>query len=843
MKSILSFLKPLFRFSFTHPYIVLALTFSLAFWAGSYAIKLKVDTDIASLLPESYNSVKAIERLKETVGGETAMNVAIKSKSFEANKAFSEAIIEKALKLYDNRTKDFFFERVDYKRDTRVLEENALYLATPEELGKVKDYLVEQLEEAKLDANPFYFDLEEDDEDEVSNTTSKSKVDDFEESYASLVPREYPINADSTVMMLQFYPTGSKSDIHFLKDMFATVDSLITSMQPTTFHPTMEVRFGGRLKRHVSELESIMNDVFSSFSTGISSVLFLVMIYFFFKKYSNYKKGAKHDQTHSFWEHLIRIPIPLLVIGLPLLLSLIYTFGIAFVMYTKLNTMTSVLFVILFGMGIDYGIHFYARYLELRSAGYSVIQALEDTYDNTGVAIATSALTTAAAMYVLVYADFRGFSEFGFISGTGIILALTCMIFVLPAILVVLEKWSWILINQNLPEEENKVKLHKFPFSRSIVVTAILLTFLSLYESENIGFEYDFGKLEPEFPGYIAYRNFIGDGFETTLRNPAYILADSREEVVEITEVLKERMKADTLSPTIKKVEALPERFPVTDEEKKEKLASIAEIRELLKDPFLINNKSDAIVKLNKAAHTTQPLSLDSLPQFIRSKFVTKTGEIGNFVIVYPNVGLSDGRNSIAFKDDVGTVTIENGKEFYAASTSIVAADMLDLMITESPYMITATFIIIFILMLLAFRSLRWTIIALLPLVIGLIWMFGLMVLFDIPLNFYNLIVLPAILGIGEDNGVHLSARYIEEGKTSMWNVLSSTGQHITIGSATTMLGYMGLLFTHHPGLYSLGLVAIMGVGMTLFTALTLLPALIQYLEDKDWIHFERKGM
>jgi predicted RND superfamily exporter protein len=90
---------------------------------------------------------------------------------------------------------------------------------------------------------------------------------------------------------------------------------------------------------------------------------------------------------------------------------------------------------------------------------------------------------------------------------------------------------------------------------------------------------------------------------------------------------------------------------------------------------------------------------------------------------------------------------------------------------------------------------------------------------------------------------VHIAARYIEEGRMSMWNVLSSTGQHITIGSVTTMLGYMGLLFTNHPGLYSIGQLATVGIGLTLLTALTLLPALIQFLENKNWIHFERKGM
>jgi hypothetical protein len=71
-----------------------------------------------------------------------------------------------------------------------------------------------------------------------------------------------------------------------------------------------------------------------------------------------------------------------------------------------------------------------------------------------------------------------------------------------------------------------------------------------------------------------------------------------------------------------------------------------------------------------------------------------------------------------------------------------------------------------------------------------------------------------------------------------MWDVLSSTGQHITIGSVTTMLGFSGLIFTNHPGLQSLGEMAFIGIGMTLIAALSFLPALIQWLEDKNWIHF-----
>ncbi|MGM0738420.1 MAG: MMPL family transporter, partial [Bacteroidota bacterium] len=74
--------------------------------------------------------------------------------------------------------------------------------------------------------------------------------------------------------------------------------------------------------------------------------------------------------------------------------------------------------------------------------------------------------------------------------------------------------------------------------------------------------------------------------------------------------------------------------------------------------------------------------------------------------------------------------------------------------------------------------------------------------------------------------------------KKSMSAVLKSTGQHITIGSFTTMLGFSGLLLTNHPGLTSIGVLAVIGIGLTLFSALTYLPSLVQLLENRSWIRF-----
>jgi hypothetical protein len=70
----------------------------------------------------------------------------------------------------------------------------------------------------------------------------------------------------------------------------------------------------------------------------------------------------------------------------------------------------------------------------------------------------------------------------------------------------------------------------------------------------------------------------------------------------------------------------------------------------------------------------------------------------------------------------------------------------------------------------------------------------------------------------------------------SIRRVLRSTGEHVTMGSLTTMIGFGGLLLSFHPGLRSIGELAVVGIGMTLLAALLFLPALLQWIEDQNAI-------
>lgn len=826
MERIFEALRPFSRFTVRQAGWVLVVAFALSVVGVSLLRNLTVDTDLSKLIPPEYNSVQALEKLRATVGGEETVDVAVVSPSFEANKRFIEDLIPKALALHGTESEPYF-SRVDYRRDTEFMKDNALYFATSDELDELELYLEDQIEAARLEANPFFFDLE--DEEEEPDTTAES----LQQVYNDIVGKDYPVSEDSTALVVRLYPTGSLTDVGWIESIYAELDGLVETMDPATYHSEMEVVSAGRPLRRMIEIRTISDDVLGSFLAGVLTVLFVVVSYFLYKGYR-----ARSGRTFSMkvlLGQLARIPVLALLIGLPLLMSLSWTFGIAYLRFETLNLMTSTLGLVLFGLGIDFGIHFFARYTEERGTGKSIIEAVETTFASTGQAIAIGAFTTAAALYVLVIADFRGFSEFGFIAGTGILFALIAMLVVMPALITVFEKLR--LLNLDAADdrkEEPAPSRRVFPGSSAVIIGSLVAVVAALVMLPRVEFEYDFGSLEPAYDSYNERRDYIRRVFDNrNQRNPAYIVVDHPDEVEPILASLRMKVDQDTLSPTVRDIESMQDRFPTKPDDQEAKLGRLELIRELLDDPFLSEDESEDMNRLRRSAQTESPIRIEEVPDYLKTQFTSKSGEIGNFIIIYPLAGLSDGRKSIAFSEDIGRVETADGSVYHSGSSSLVAADMLKLMQQEAPWMVLATFIIVFLLMMLNFQSVKWALLATVPLVVGILWMMLLMEIFGIKLNFYNLIVLPAVLGIGNDAGVHIVHRFREEGFGSIMSVLRSTGEHVTMGSLTTMIGFAGLLLSFHPGLNTIGQLAVAGIGATLVSALLFLPALLQRLQSR----------
>jgi predicted RND superfamily exporter protein len=130
------------------------------------------------------------------------------------------------------------------------------------------------------------------------------------------------------------------------------------------------------------------------------------------------------------------------------------------------------------------------------------------------------------------------------------------------------------------------------------------------------------------------------------------------------------------------------------------------------------------------------------------------------------------------------------------------------------------------------FRRLSHTLLAGLPLMLGLVQMFGLMGALDLPLNPANIIVLPFLLGIGMENGVHIIHDYRRQG-SNYQQMSNSASLAVVINSLTTMVGFASLMIANHRGLQSLGRALTIGMSCCLMSALVM-PNLLLLLRRKE---------
>ncbi len=93
-------------------------------------------------------------------------------------------------------------------------------------------------------------------------------------------------------------------------------------------------------------------------------------------------------------------------------------------------------------------------------------------------------------------------------------------------------------------------------------------------------------------------------------------------------------------------------------------------------------------------------------------------------------------------------------------------------------------------------------------------------------LHFMNLPVLPMVLGVGVDFGIHVVSRHLASGR-EIRTAFASTSAGLAIATATTMAGFGSLALSENRGLTSIGILCLVGVGSCALAAGTALPAML----------------
>lgn len=215
-------------------------------------------------------------------------------------------------------------------------------------------------------------------------------------------------------------------------------------------------------------------------------------------------------------------------------------------------------------------------------------------------------------------------------------------------------------------------------------------------------------------------------------------------------------------------------------------------------------------------------LKIEDLPRAMRDQFVSADQHYA--IYAYPKVDIWQRSALQEFVTELRSISPD------ATGPPIMFFEILNLI--QKNYFHAAYFsaLAIFLIFLLDFRSLRYALLASLPLLLGVFALFGFMSYFQLPLNTANMIALPMILGIGADNGVHMIHRFLEEGKSNISFIFRSTGKALLITYIDSVTSFIGLTFANHQGLAQLGKVVVLGITCCTVAGFLFLPAVMLWI-------------
>ena len=236
----------------------------------------------------------------------------------------------------------------------------------------------------------------------------------------------------------------------------------------------------------------------------------------------------------------------------------------------------------------------------------------------------------------------------------------------------------------------------------------------------------------------------------------------------------------------------------------------------------LVANTVDAIVQLRTALRA-EPVSLGSLPTELRARQISADGRAR--VEVFPRGSLNDNRFLEDFIADVRAEAPNvTGSSAYMVESKQVVVDALRDAFTGALVLIAA-------ILLLLWRSVRDASLVLIPLLLAAIATAAAAERSGLMLNYADVLVLPLLLGIGVDSGIHLVHRYRTGGGENLLE--TSTSRAVVFSAMTTISSFGSLAFASHGGLRTLGQLLTLGVLMTVAANLVVLPALIALSERR----------
>lgn len=163
------------------------------------------------------------------------------------------------------------------------------------------------------------------------------------------------------------------------------------------------------------------------------------------------------------------------------------------------------------------------------------------------------------------------------------------------------------------------------------------------------------------------------------------------------------------------------------------------------------------------------------------------------------------------------------GVEFHIFDLASLNSRVSDALSDNFNYIGYACSLIVFLFLWFSFRRIELALIAFLPMVIGWIWILGLMELCDIHFNIVNVILATFIFGQGDDYTIFVTEGLVREYREGR-RVLVNYQRSILLSALIMLIGIGSLIVAQHPAMHSLAQVTIIGMSVVVLMAWCIPP-------------------
>lgn len=554
-----------------------------------------------------------------------------------------------------------------------------------------------------------------------------------------------------------------------------------------------------------------------------------------------------------------------------LLFGLITTTAFAAATVGELNLISVAFAVLYIGLGIDFTIHLTLRYREQTLLGNQ--NPLQQATSLMLRSLILCAITTAIGFYSFMPTDYDGVAELGWIAGSGMFISILFTLTLLPALISIQPYKAKSSIADNSFRLTNQLAQLPYKYSKQILLFSLVILIIFISQIHKVSFDTNTLNLQdPKNESVQTYRDLLEDSDSSPWSN--VLLKQTREEVLTSIDAIK---KLDLVDDVIWFEDLLPieqeDKLFIIDEmnlfmgdltiddnknnithdnqfDAAKKLKSQidsyndpelqGEINELQKHlNSLLEDKNnndieylqtqllfnlDGRVKSLDAALNAEAVEFEDIPDAVKQRW--KTSKYYKIEIL-PKEDLNDNAAMARFVEQ------QQAYDNTVIGSPVISIEAGNAVMTAFKSAFTYALIAITALLLFLIKQKTDALIILATILIGSIFTFGFMLIFNIPLNFANIIGLPLLLGIGVDSGIHIVDRFRQEQGNNKNIFMTSSTRGVFVSSLTTICSIGNLAFSSHTGTASMGLLLTVGLVSMMISTMMILPAFLIWQDSK----------